>query len=298
MAYFNKKSRLLGFEGMETNNPLKGMSSNSKAFFPIFEYSNNINAGNLSQTIQIGDLTFVSNEESIAKSGMVLGGGFFLRRKDFYGRGRYFDIALKASLAGAPQHDWLKVSNQSISLCSKNHVKEWIFVDACLDWGHNKRQFSDTSSNVISTSLTRLFSLQKTFHESEIGIQYLIGEDYEQAQFSSRVSSLFPDGYKTKVGLKFGEDINDLIALKYKINFDVSKRLNKKPVELSLSQTVQGGGLFMAMPREDVTRRVSLAYPLYKGFKVTVGYSETSSSIDYFSHESPYVYVSLPSWSF
>ena len=296
--YFNKKSRLLGFEGMETDNPLKGTSSVSKAFFPIFEYSNNINAGNLSQTIQIGDFTFVSDEESTAKSGMVVGGGFSLRRKDFYGRGRYFDIGLKASLAGAPQHDWLKVSNQSISLCSKNHVKQWTFFNACLDWGHNKRQFSDTSSSVISTSVTRLFSLQKTFHESEIAIQYLIGEDYEQTQLFSRISSLFPDGYKTKVGLKFGEDINDLIALKYSINFDVSKRFNKKPIELSLSQTVHDGGLFLAMPREDITRRVSLAYPLYKGFKITVGYSDTSSSIDYFSNESPYVYVSLPSWSF
>ena len=74
--------------------------------------------------------------------------------------------------------------------------------------------------------------------------------------------------------------------------------LIKKAIELSFSQTAYDGGLFMAMPREDVTRRISLAYPLYKGFRVIVGYSDTSSSIDYFSHESPYVYVSLPSWSF
>ena len=73
---------------------------------------------------------------------------------------------------------------------------------------------------------------------------------------------------------------------------------DKKPLELSFSQTAHDGGLFLAMPREDVTRRILFAYPVYKGFKVTVGYSDTSSSIDYFSHESPYVYVSLPSWSF
>ena len=295
---FNSKARRLGFEGLGSTSPSHKFPLINKTFFPIFEYSNNINSGNLNQTVQIGDYTFVGDEASSAKSGMILGGGFLFDVKKFYGRGRYFDIDLKASQAGAPKHDWLKVSNQSISVCSKNHLTEWMFLDGCFNWRHSKRQFSDTTSQIVKTSLTSLFSIKQTFHEGKIGVGRLMMDDYQQMQVSSNINSLFSNGVKTNFQLKFGEKIKDLIALNYSFNLSVTRRFNKQPLQLSLGQTSYDGGTFMSMPRDDITKQVSLSYPAYKGFTITAGYSDTSSSIDFFSHSSPYVYVSLPSWSF
>ena len=295
---FNSKARHLGFEGLGSTSPSYKAPLISKTFFPIFEYSNNINSGNLNQTVQIGDYTFVGDEASSAKSGMILGGGFLFGVKKFYGRGRYFDIDLKASLAGAPKHDWLKVSNQAISVCSKNHLTEWMFLDGCFNWRHSKRQFSDTTSKIAKTSLTSLFSIEQTFHESKIEFGRLMMDDYQQMQVSSNIKSLFPNGFKTNLQLKFGEKIKDLLALNYSFNLSVTRRFNNQPLQLSLGQTSYDGGTFMSMPRDDLTRQLSLSYPAYKGFTITAGYSDTSSSIDFFSHSSPFVYISLPSWSF
>ena len=295
---FNSEARRLGFEGLLSTSPSHKVPLISKTFFPIFEYSNNINSGNLNQTVQIGDYTFVGDEASSAKSGMLLGGGFLFGSKKFYGRGRYFDIHLKGSLAGAPKHDWLKVRNQSISICSKNHLTEWVFLDGCFDWGNNKRQFSDTTSKIAKTSLTSLFSMKQTFHEGKVGVERLMMDGYQQMQVSSNISSLFPNGVKTNLQLKFGQKIKDLIALNYSFNFSVTRRFNDQPLQLSMGQTSYDGGTFMSMPRDDLTRQVSISYPSYNGFTITAGYSDTSSSIDFFSHSSPYVYVSLPSWSF
>ena len=154
---FNIKSRLLGFEGFSTSQKKIPTLTINRSIHPVIAYSNNINGGNLSQTIQVGDFTFVGEEDANAKSGLIVGGGVFFGLKKQYGRGKYVDIQLNSSLASSPAHDWLRVRNQSIIACSKNYLKEWMFFDACGRWVQNQRKYSNSISKSISLSLTRLF---------------------------------------------------------------------------------------------------------------------------------------------
>ena len=95
----------------------------------------------------------MGEEDANAKSGLIIGGGAFLGIKRQYGRGKYLNVKINASLAGAPAHDWLQVRSESITACSKNHIKEWMFFDTCVSWAHNKREFSNYCSIDINACI-------------------------------------------------------------------------------------------------------------------------------------------------
>ena len=120
---FNIKSRSLGFEGITNNKKIDYTVKVNRSVYPIIAYSDNINGGNLNKNIQVGNYTFIGDENNKAKSGIIIGGGALLGIKKLYDRGRYIDVNLSASIAAAPAHDWLKVRNGYITACSKNHIR-------------------------------------------------------------------------------------------------------------------------------------------------------------------------------
>ena len=259
-------------------------------------YSNNINGGNLNSSIQVGDLTFIGNKDYEAKSGLIFGGGFSLTSKNFYSRGKYLETNLNASIAASPAHEWLQVRNENISACSKNHIKEWIFFDACASWAHNKREFSDTTNKSISISIARLFMSGQSFHESSFIGKRFFSDEYQQLQSSVVLNSLLPNGYKTNISLTKGEPIKDIISLNYSIGFSINSLINKKPFIVSLSHSFYNGGLFLGSVREDISNQISLSYPVYKGINISFGYINNNSTIKSFNHNGPLISFSLPAY--
>ena len=75
LIQFNFKSQSLGFEGISNKKQSDYTILINKAIYPTFAYSDNINAGNLTQTIQVGDFSFVGEKNAVAKKGIIMGGG-------------------------------------------------------------------------------------------------------------------------------------------------------------------------------------------------------------------------------
>ena len=295
---FSTRSRSLGFEGFDTDQKQNYTVAIEKGIYPILAYSDNINGGNLSQTIQVGDFIFVGKEEANAKSGLIFGGGLFLGVKKIYGRGRYLDFNINASLAAAPAHDWLTIRNESIKACSRNHVTEWYFFDACANWKHNKRQFSDIISKSLSASFIGLFAAEKTINEGSFTIKRFISDEYQQMQGTFTLHSLLPNGFRTNFSITTGEPITDLISLNYSLGTTISKHIKKRPLRVSLNQTLYDGGKFLGVERKDVTQKISISYPIHSRFNTSIGYSRNMSSIGSFSYNGPHIEVSFPTQSF
>ena len=295
---FNVKSRSLGFEGISIKKKIDYTVKTNRAFYPIIAYSDNINGGNLNQTIQVGNFTFIGDEGTKAKSGIIIGGGVALGIKKLYDRGRYIDLILNASLTAAPLHDFLQVRNESITVCSKNHVEEWIFFDACASWAHNKREFSDSINKSISTALTSLFMSGRSFHESSLTAKRFISDEYQQMQGSVALNSLLPNDFETSIFVTKGEPIQDNISLNYSLGLSINRRIKNKPLKVSLKQSFYDGGRFLGVTREDTSKQISVSYPVYKRFAVSIGYEINDSTINSFSHTGPLVSFSLPTFNF
>ena len=295
---FSLNSKSLGFKNLEDINKKKSIFSINRAFYPIITYSDNINGGNLFQTIQIGGLTFEGEEEAKAKSGLLIGGGILVGIKKQYGIGRYLDVRMNASLSAAPTQEWLSIRDESIIACSKNHLKEWFFFDACAHWGHNKRQYIDEINKSLSVSLTKLFISKKVFSESIFTINRHIADKYHQLQGIFALNSLLPNGYKTNFSMAFGEPVKDLISLNYSLGLSVSKYIKRKPLSILLNQTYYDGGKFLGVDREDTSQKISISYPIHSRFNIALGYTRNMSSISSFSHNGPHIEVSFPALIF
>jgi len=111
LMQFNDLSQSLGFEVISSDQKINYSVKVNKAIYPIVAYSDNINGGNLNQTIKLGDITFIADKDTKAKSGIIIGVGALLAIKKLYNRGRYIDLNLNTSITAAPAHDWLKVRN-------------------------------------------------------------------------------------------------------------------------------------------------------------------------------------------
>ncbi len=294
---FTKLSNQMGFSKIKYEDN-QNIFTTSQSIFPIMAYSNNINGGNLNSSIKVGDLTFIGNEEYQAKSGLLFGGGVSLKSKNFYSRGQYLETKLNASIAGSPEHDWLQVRNENISACSKNHIKDWIFLDVCASWAHNKREFSDTINNNISTGITRLFRAGQTFHESSFVGKKVFSDEYQQLQGSVILNSQLPNGYKTNLYFTKGETIKNIISLNYSIGLSINSTINGKPFIVALSNSFYDGGMFLGSTREDTSHQISFSYPFYRGINITLSYININSTIKSFSHKGPLISFSLPAYNF
>ena len=293
---FTKLSNQVGFSTIQYEDN-QNYFITSQSIFPIMAYSNNINGGNLNSSIEVGDLTFIGNEEYQAKSGLLFGGGVSLKAKNFYSRGKYLETKFNASIVASPVYDWLQVRNENISSCSKNHIKEWIFLDACASWAHNKREFSNKTDKSISTGITKLFRSGQTFHESSLVGKKVFSDEYQQLQGSVILNSRLQNGYKTKIYFTKGETIKDIISLNYSIGLSINSFINKKPFIVSLSRSFYDGGMFLGSTRDDTSHQISFSYPFYRGINVTLSYININSTIKSFSHKGPLISFSLPAYN-
>ena len=101
------------------------------------------------------------------KKVLVVSGGY--RRQDSVKNGLLF-VSSRSQLVcihdGARPFVSEKLIKQSIIACSKNHLKEWVFFDACAHWGHSKRQFIDeTNKSLLDDNVNRVLRERRPAQE-------------------------------------------------------------------------------------------------------------------------------------
>ena len=165
-------------------------------------------------------------------------------------------------MAAAPAHDWLQVRNESIIACSKNHLKEWIFFDACASWAHNKKEYSDTINKNISAKVTKLFMTRRGFHESSFKVERYITDEYQQIQGSLVLNSLLSNAYKTSIFLAKGEPVKGMISLNHALGVSFNRLINNKPLKVSFNQSFYDGGEFLGTQREDTSKKIVISYQI------------------------------------
>ena len=178
--------------------------------------------------------------------------------------------------------------------CSKNHLKEWMFFDACANWAHNKREYSDTINKSISASLSKIFKYGRSFNEGSFIAKRDISSSLHQMQGTFALNSLLPNGLKTNFDITSGKPVKDLVSLKYSVGMTINGLVRKKPITVSFRQTFYDGGKFLGIDRADTSQQLSVSYPFSNGFNVSIGYAKTVSTIHSFSSAGPIFSISLP----
>ena len=98
-----------------------------------------------------------------------------------------------------------------------------------------------------------------------------------------------------EAGIGGGSDIEGEIVIELFLNWAPITVTNF--VDL-VNQSFYDGGRFLGVTREDTSKQISLSYPVYKRFAVSIGYEINDSTVNSFSHTGPLVSFSLPTFNF
>ncbi|WP_147298877.1 hypothetical protein [Rhodosalinus sediminis] len=254
---------------------------------PILRYDTDINGGNPDKPLQLGSLTFVGDPKLVRQEGVVVGAGIGAYGRYLVGEGRYVDYGLGASYAHSPEHD-IGIERRFASVCSKNHVGNWWYLDGCMRSSFVKKNLTEETRNSISLSTAKLFtSSEDVHHEVSVGGTRVYDEDYQQNQLSVGFETIYSNGWYSAVDATIGEDVDGEIAVQNAVSASLSLPVFERSLTITASYSEADGAKLFGIERADYTTSLSVVYSVYRNIDVVAGYTETDSSINYFDEAAP-----------
>jgi hypothetical protein len=256
---------------------------------PILDNSTDINGGNPTKDLVLGNLTFKGDPALYRKEGLLVGAGVGADGRHIYGEGRYVDFGIGASHAHSPVHD-IGVARTFINACSKNHVRNHWYIDACASSQKLKRDIADDTNSTASFSVAKLFSTGKsTYHQASFGVRRFYEDDYEQNQLTFGLQTIHSNGIFTAVNASVGADVKDTLATKHSVSATVGTTLFSKPITATYAYSFADGGRLLGIARDDTSQSFTITYTVHPRVNITVGYRDLDSSINYFSESNPVI---------
>ena len=265
---------------------------------PTVEYKTNINGGNPNRPLVLGGLTFTGDENFLRKEGVVAGLATGVNGRTIFGDGRYLDYNIAADYAYSPQHS-LSIASGSANVCSRNHIANQWYVDACGDATRLVRDLAAETNSGLSLSTARLFATGNgAFHSTSFGVRRYYAEAYQQNQIQLGWSAVRNRGAYTGFNFSFGEAVPNQLAQRRNVSATVGTTVFDRALTATASYSYADGGRLLGFPRNDTSRSITLDYAINANLSVTVGYRGVDSTIDYFSEREPIVSVQLAPFRF
>lgn len=276
------------------------MDSSSIQFFavPTLAYSSNINGGNPTEPLVLGQLVFDGNPELYRKAGILAGFGVGVRGREIYGEGRYLDYGLSGNYAVNPTHS-VEVSNRSATVCSKNQITNWWFVDACANTSKITKELSDEIQSNASLSVARVFEGgNQSYNSVNVGLNRTFTDNYTQNELDLGWDTVHKGGVFTGFDVTFGEAVENKLTTRFSVSSTTSLSVANRQLTISLSYSEARGQLLFGVEREDVTKSITASYPIWGNLSASIGYSQTNSTIGYYDLEAPSIEIQLKPYAF
>lgn len=243
---------------------------------PLLAWDGNINGGILQDRFVLNGLTFVGDPDFVAKSGIVVGlstGGLLRYAWD---TGRLVELQGAAEVGWSPEHEMGR-TDMMLSVCSRNHLKGWSFLDLCTTGRHYWRELDEDSAWQISAAFTQIAPGPNSLHE--IRLEYLraltAGSDQDRVALS--IESVWRRAL-TEIGVTLGEPLDDTISLRYRTDARVNWIAAGRGWSLDVWTQQAEGGMFLGVPREDRAGGIGLTTDLRRGTSLRLAYLDSRST--------------------
>ena len=254
---------------------------------PTIGWSTNINGGNPDEPLTLGTLTFEGDEELVRKDGVLVGVNAGFGGRYIYGEGRYLNYKLSAGYAHSPEHG-IGVARTGASICSKNHIKNWWYVDICGNTNRVRKDITDETNSNFNLTVSKIFSsAPQTHNQFSMGANRYFAEGYEQNQVTLGFDTIHSNGVFTGLNFTLGKGVENKLATRRSITARVGVLLASKPLSLSVTYSEAEGGVLLGIERNETTRSISVSYPIWRSLSASVGYRVTDSTIKYFDEVEP-----------
>lgn len=276
-----------------TRNPSFDLS-----IFPVVQYSSNINGGNPPGALILGSLIFAGNPEFERESGMLYGMGASVTSRYRIGDGRYLELSVVGTYARSPKND-IDVGSSLVSLCSKNHLQNWWYLDFCASTANIDRDLTSQTDNILGVALSKVISTQSgNHHDFSVRVREIFAEGYSQKQATLGVNSILNGDLFTSLYVNLGEQVEGQLVSRWAIGGEVGKMINGKRIKMIAAYSESDGGALLGIAQKDQTATIGVSYQITEQVSIFLGYQNTSSSIDYFNVSEPTIGIEFANIKF
>lgn len=265
---------------------------------PALSYEPNINGGNPDKVLELGGFVFSGDPNLIKKAGTVLGINGNVSGWRSLGDKKYLEYSL--SLSRSSDLDFKhKINRVTGNVCSIAQASDNWFFDLCGSLEDTSKELSSNQNKTISLAANQLSSnRQGSFSLQSYSVKNNYEDAFEQLHYSYSKETVRKNGATTSIGFTVGEDVRRNLALKRAVEVTASLQIAHKWYKLSLNRKYYDGGILMGINRDDDVSTLSLSIPLKSKLILSVGYSETDSSINYYDANEVFASLRLGSFQF
>ena len=265
---------------------------------PVVAYDDNINGGNRNSSFTLGDtLTFTVDEDARAKEGVVLGAAINANMRYGYGRGDYLDAAGSFSAVHAPTED-LEKYNYGFSLCSRNHIQGWTFLDGCATTQSQIVDLGTAREDAVRLTATQLLQAGGYDHALSATFGHVWFTNFEQNTYASSLTTSLGKLGSASITLDLGDAVDGAHAQRERLTLNYVTSIADRTFSFSASQANARGSMFLGDLREDVTTTFGVRTDLTDQISVNIRLTDNASTVDFFEYRSVSVGFGFTGFSF
>jgi hypothetical protein len=285
----NKNTAAIVTQKLEREGYFGGLKKSdwTTTFYPVFDYSSDINGGNPNKPLIVGDMVFDGDPELMRQEGVIAILNLRASNRSTLNSGKYFQTNISGSYSYSPKHK-NGFSNTNINSCYKNKVTQKVFLDMCASAGNQKKEITETNNKKLSLALSNLtFNNDVGFSETRIEVKKLVYNNYTQNQLAISLDTIHKQKFYSSLKVRKGAPVENQIALNYGLDVTLSKIIKSRKYSLSIGQEYSGGGVLLGVDRSDIASIISLNLLIKENIRLRVGYTSNNSSIDYYDQSYP-----------
>ena len=252
---------------------------------PILRQEGDINGGNPDRPLVIGPLVLRGDPARVRTSGIVAGAEVGVALAHAAPPGVRLGVvgAWSGATDGAAGAG---IRGARLSACLERGLARGWFTELCAEARRTLRRLATTDARATTLRVGRVFTTPgRTHAEAHLGVARALQDFAGQRRILGGIDAIHQNGWQTGLALMAGSAVAGRHALRREAVGRVRIPLGERWVRVETRISAASGSFFFGVPRTETTLGAALVVPLWRGLRVSVGYSRTRASIDYFATE-------------
>lgn len=246
------------------------------SFAPIFGWDGNINGGVLQDRLSIGGIVLEADPAFRAKAGLVFGGSVGATVRLAWNEGRVIELSAGTELAWSPRHE-IGRADAMISLCSRNHLRDWTFLDLCALGTRSWRDLDTGNAHRLSLGLSKVFAAAGGVQEAGLRYDSVSTTGGMQDRVHLSLERIGTAGV-TDLGLTLGMPVDGATVLRQRLDVGFSWIALDRDWRADLWYQRADGGVFLGVAREDRSQGLGLSVAIRPGVTARLGLMSSRST--------------------
>ncbi|SEC61820.1 hypothetical protein [Rhodobacter sp. 24-YEA-8] len=246
------------------------------SFAPVLGWDGNINGGVLQDRLTIGGLVLEADPAFRAKAGLVFGGAGGAMARFAWGPGRVVELTAGGELAWSPRHE-IGRADAALSLCSRNHLQDWVFLDLCALGTRSWRELDTSNAHRLSAELSKVFAAGGSVQQAGLRYEAVSTSGGMQDRLRLSLERIGRAGV-SDIALTLGAKVDETTVLRQRIEAGYSWARAGRDWRIDLWHQRAEGGAFLGQPREDRSHGFGLSASLRPGVTLRLGVMSSRST--------------------